>query len=257
MPIWQVVSSISAQHHVVAFAKFEVAMALCIDASNWPSFGRLTIPWPAPGVPNHIACFEKVSQWLDFLSQFDLHPAVPWPTATKYLRAQKLYAYAWLEFDFVKAGELMALAALEGALRDCYGRKAVAVRAEHKDRGEPMLAELMTYVIENDGLTDRIFPFSQRYRQRPEERVVEALYESSSDREKRRVSTKAVKRSPSVSMVAPPITLATIRNGLAHGELLEGWPWAGLLEIVKDLIEYAYRARITEVSANPDLLRFP
>lgn len=232
-------------------------MVLSVDASHWPTSGRLTIPWPAPGVPNHIACFESANQWLGFLHQFDLHPAVPWPTATKYLRAQKLYAYAWLEFDFVKAGEMMALAALEGALRDCYGRKVIAVRAENKGRGEPMLAEFMTYMIEHDGLTDRTFPFSQRYRQRPKERVVEALYESSVDREKRRIRTKAAKRSPSASIVVSPITLATIRNGLAHGEPLEGWPWAGLLEIVKDLIEYAYRARIAEVRANPDLLRCP
>ena len=35
--------------------------------------------------------------------------------------------------------------------------------------------------------------------------------------------------------------LSHIRNDLAHGAPLDGFPWSGLLELVRDLIDYAYR----------------
>lgn len=39
-------------------------------------------------------------------------------------------------------------------------------------------------------------------------------------------------------------SLAAIRNLQAHGDPFEGLPWAGLLEFVRDLIEWAYRGMI-------------
>jgi hypothetical protein len=36
-------------------------------------------------------------------------------------------------------------------------------------------------------------------------------------------------------------SLWDIRNDLAHGAPLNELPWAGLLELVRDLINYAYR----------------
>lgn len=36
-------------------------------------------------------------------------------------------------------------------------------------------------------------------------------------------------------------SLADIRNSAAHGDPFDGMPWAGMLELVRDLIEYAYR----------------
>jgi hypothetical protein len=36
-------------------------------------------------------------------------------------------------------------------------------------------------------------------------------------------------------------TLADIRNDAAHGYSFDGFPWTGLMELVRDLIEYAYR----------------
>ena len=44
-------------------------------------------------------------------------------------------------------------------------------------------------------------------------------------------------------------TLANIRNNLAHGYPFHGLPWSGLLEVVNNLIEYAYRDVILEHSA--------
>ena len=222
-------------------------MDMCIDASHWPARGSFAVPWPVPGVPNQIQSFEEAETWLAFLRRLNLHDAVPLPTATKYLRAKKLYAYAWLEYDFIKAAELVALSALEGALSDRYGRAAMKVRKNGNDRKEPMLAELMSYMIEHDGLPDDIFLFALRYRQRKEEKVVSALYEPDASRQVRNAAVKASAKDPSIFPPPEPMTLATIRNGLAHGAPLEGWPWGGLLEIIKDLIEYAYRERIAEL----------
>ena len=39
-------------------------------------------------------------------------------------RRRKLYALAWQEFDLIKAGELVALSALELAPRDRYAARA-------------------------------------------------------------------------------------------------------------------------------------
>jgi hypothetical protein len=40
--------------------------------------------------------------------------------------------------------------------------------------------------------------------------------------------------------------LAGIRNSQAHGYPFDGFPWAGLLELTRDLIEYVYRGMIAE-----------
>jgi hypothetical protein len=61
--------------------------------------------------------------------------------AAKFESAQKLYVLAWLDFDLIKAGELIALTALELALTDRYAgnesprrMKLVAKKAENEKR---------------------------------------------------------------------------------------------------------------------------
>ncbi|HUN56987.1 MAG TPA: hypothetical protein VMU41_02645 [Candidatus Binataceae bacterium] len=44
-------------------------------------------------------------------------------------------------------------------------------------------------------------------------------------------------------------TLAGIRNSLAHGEPFDGLPWGSLLELIRDLVEYAYRDRSQGIEA--------
>jgi hypothetical protein len=235
-------------------------MPLEIDTSHWPIRPLpLTIAWPTAAHPAYPHSFATKDEWLAFIGNFNLHPAIPLPTALKFARAQKLYAYAWLETDFVKAGELVALATLEGALRDCYGRSVVTLRIAKATKrlshgcviktGEriklqrmPMLAELMSYMALHDDLTDEVFAFSQRYAST----VVGALFETDSARELRNEAAKRAVENPSRFAPDEPITLATIRNGLAHADAFEGWPWSGLLELIKDLIEYAYRERIDQ-----------
>ncbi|MFC5742913.1 hypothetical protein [Dyella tabacisoli] len=233
-------------------------MSLVIDTSHWPVCNTpLQVVWPVPGNPAHLHSFHRITDWLEFLRELDLHAAIPVPTASKYERAQKLCAYTWLESDFSKAYELVALAALEGALLDCYGRKVIEFRkCKVKQQGKdfvkissteklklakpPMFAELMSYLVEEDGLTDERLAFAQRY-QAP---AVRFLYETEAARLKRNADARKAIEDPSQLAADEPIVLATIRNRLAHGDSIEGWPWGGLLELIRDLIEYAYRERI-------------
>jgi len=74
-------------------------------------------------------------------------------------------------------------------------------------------ADLLSFIVAKDGLTDAKLPMIQRYG----DSVVPLLIGE---------------RQPS---------LADIRNSSAHGDPFDGWPWSGMLELVRDLIEYAYR----------------
>lgn len=91
-----------------------------------------------------------------------------------------------------------------------------------------MLHELLEYLVDGDGLTDAQLPFTQRYGGS----IVPVLH-----REGRRALNGANTARP---------TLAEVRNSLAHGDPFDGLPWSGLLELVRDLIEYAYRFHLQE-----------
>ena len=168
--------------------------------------GPITLPWPVPGNPGGFLSFSEAAQWQKFCLSLGLNFVIPEIVAAKFRRAQKLYFLAWIDFDLIKAGELVALTALELALRDRYGDKV-------KDRrGNMPFAALLKYLI-HDGLTDDQVPMVRRYCGS----IVPLLNGD---------------RTPS---------LAGIRNRQAHGDPFDGFPVSGLLELVRDLIEYAYR----------------
>jgi hypothetical protein len=79
--------------------------------------------------------------------------------------------------------------------------------------GNKHLAALLKHLVEKDGLTDDRVPMVRRYGGT----VVTRL-------------TGDVKPS-----------LSEIRNSLAHGYPFDALPWSGLLELIRDLIEYVYR----------------
>ncbi|MFK2891691.1 hypothetical protein ISS98_11200 [Dyella flagellata] len=195
-------------------------MGLSLDVSAWPAQeGPLVVPWTEPGNPAHFHAFSMAEDWLAFVHSFNLSPSIPQTVALKYLRAQKLYAFAWFDCDLIKAGELVALSALERALKENYEGKL-------KKSG---LAAWVEYMAEHDGLTDKVLPIALRCGQP----VVQYLYETDA-------AIEARKKMGALE----PNTLARIRNGLAHGDPFDGLSWPGLLEIVRDLIEYAYRRRL-------------
>ena len=196
------------------------SVILPLDRSDDP----LVLPWPSPGNPGGFISFSTVTEWRQFILRLSLHSAIPEFVSDRYHRAQRAYFWAWINFDFIKLGELAALASLEHALRERY-----AFKIGHTGRVE--FPKLLKYLVEKDGLSDDKLPIVQKYGGA----VVVNLYEPDEAR-KARVGTPRKALIP-----VPPMTLVEIRNRAAHADPFDTTPWAGLLEVVRDLIEYAYR----------------
>ncbi|WP_158898749.1 hypothetical protein [Burkholderia sp. L27(2015)] len=188
----------------------------------------LLIPWPVPGNMGGFIQFERADQWHMFVRSFDIDCRVPDPIRLKYARAQKLYLLGWIDADLIKVGELIALSALELATRDCYGQRLQESLEKKRARkpskpvkaNKPLeikFADLLEYMVIGDGLTDAQMPMVARYGGS----VVGQL-------------TGATKP-----------TLAQRRNAMAHGDPFDNSVVGGLLELVHDLIVFAYRRTLT------------
>jgi len=183
--------------------------------------GPLHFHWPMPGNLGAVVSFVDASQWRKFVLSLGVHPSLPEIVKLKFYRAQKLYFLGWLDIDLVKAGELAALVALELALKDRYLSKIQAsLRASGKKPPPIMLHHLLIHMVKEDGLTNEKLPIFQRTGGNPIARILGDAKPS----------------------------LADIRNSLAHGDPFDGAPQAGLLEMVRDLIDFAYREWIEEWS---------
>jgi hypothetical protein len=170
----------------------------------------LTLSWPMDGIPAGWLLIKTPQAWREFVLSLGLPGDIPEIVSAKYRRAQMLYFLAWLYPDLIKAGELVGLTTLELALRDCYGGKV-----KGRGRNKPDFAALLQY-MPKDGLTDDKIPMVQRS------------------------GGTAI---GFVTGESKP-SLAQRRNLLAHGDPFDGFPCGGLLELVRDLIVYAYRERI-------------
>jgi hypothetical protein len=187
-----------------------------------PRSEPLVLPWPAVGNLGAFRSFASAAEWKACIGDVSLRPQVPLIVTAKYARAQKLYLVGWLDADFIKAGELVALTALELALNDRYGGivpargkpKKIDPNKPPKDQGKNF-SDMLDHIVTGDGLTDDQLPSVQKYGGS----IVELI--------KRGGTTKP--------------SLADIRNELAHGAPFGGMPKSGLLEVVRDLIHYAYR----------------
>ena len=191
-----------------------------------PRSEPLVIAWPADGVRQTFLRFDKNEEWRAFIGSLGIHPAIPAIVATKFARAQMLYLLGWIDFSLVKAGELAALVALELTVTDRYASAFPKPRRKPKHNpGDlelkvwtPSLAAMLRHMVEVDGLGDADIPMVVRC-------GGTAIGQLTGD-------------------MHP--TLAERRNALAHGDPFEGLPAAGLLELVRDLINYAYRDYIAE-----------
>lgn len=168
----------------------------------------LVIPWPVPGVLGAFLSFEHAEDWHAFILELDLDARIPLMTRTKFARSLRLLYLAWIDFDLIKASELVAMAALEFALKDRYaggGRP-------------PAFSKLVEAMVLIDGLTDAQLPMIARCGGSAVGRITGAVRPS----------------------------LREIRNALAHGDPFDGLPHAGLIELVRDLIQFAYRSYLNE-----------
>ena len=172
---------------------------------------------PTPGNPGGFLQFEKAADWRHFVEGLGIDARIPDIVRAKFGRAQALYTLGWVDSSVVKAGELAALIALELAVMDRYGGRI--------SKGKRSFAALLKFMVVSDGLTDAQIPM-----------VV-------------RCGGTAIGQ---LTGAARP-TLAERRNTLAHGDPFEGLPTGGLLELVRDLINFVYRDYIAE-AASPGVL---
>jgi len=169
----------------------------------------LFLAWPAGGQAGGFLTFDQPEAWRAFVDSLGIHPLIPVIVQAKFARAQTLYLLGWIDMGLIKAGELAALIALELALADRYGGAI---------KKKTSFAALLKHMVLVDGLTDADIPM-----------VV-------------RCNGTAIGQL--IGDVRP--TLAERRNSIAHGDPFEGLPTGGLLELARDLINYAYRDYIAE-----------
>jgi hypothetical protein len=170
------------------------------------------LAWPTQGNAGGFIQFEKASDWRAFVESLGIDPRIPEIVRAKFARAQTLYLLGWADFSVIKAGELAALIALELALMDRYGGRPT--------KNKRSFAALLKHMVEVDGLTDAQIPMVVRS-------GGTALGQLTGD-------------------TRP--TLAERRNALAHGDPFDGLPTGGLLELARDLINFAYRHYIAEAA---------
>lgn len=192
----------------------------------------LLLPWPSSGTPGGFLQFDTADQWRAFIAGLGLDPLIPLIVRAKYARAQKLYLLGWIDLDLVKAGELVALTALELALNDRYGGEVKPIPRKRVDPSSPgaLMAPpprrsfnaLLKHMVAKDGLTDDQIPMIIR------------------------CGGTAIGQ---LTGTTKP-TLADRRNALAHGDPFDGLPTGGLLELVRDLIGFAYRHYLAEAGGS-------
>jgi hypothetical protein len=127
----------------------------------------------------------------------------------------------------MKAGELIAFTALELALTSRYGNELFPERertiggVKTKYRIPHHFANYLKHMVKKDGLTNDQLPCARKYGGTVIGFVTGESKPSLSER----------------------------RNQAAHGDPFGGgWPSSGTLELIRDLIEYAYRDRIAASS---------
>lgn len=197
--------------------------------------GPRVIPWPMRGNLGGFRSFDTFDDWRAFWLSFELSHGIPRYVLGGFERAQKLFLLAWVDFDLASAGELVAFTILEYALKDRYlgkerERRRAAVEAKAKSAGRPVarrekewterisFQDLLRYMVEQDGLTDEKVGLVRR-----SGGTVQQLLMGDRD--------------PSLS---------DMRNNRAHGNPFGSGLEAGLLELIRDLTDYAYRDMIVQ-----------
>lgn len=203
-----------------------------IDAAAGTLGGPRWLPWPIPGNPGGSMEFQSYEDWRTLFLGFELHRSVPDIVKKKFDRALKLHLLGWIDMDIVKAGELVGWTALELALTDVYKhriveqRRADAAVTGKKASGSVTLAHMLAHMEEADGLTDEKIQLVQR------------------------TGGSVIGRIRGKTRPA----LNNLRNDAAHGYPYDGLLQSGLIELLRDLIEYAYRDRIAfDKSLNTDI----
>jgi len=173
----------------------------------------LTPAWPATGYAAACLHFDRAVAWRGVIAALGIDRRTPEITQQKLARAQALYLLGSINFSLIKAGELAALIALELAVMDCYGGELLKRKCG--------FAALLKHMVIADWLTDSDIPMV--------------------------VHGGGTAIGQLVGDVHP--TFPKRRNTLAHGDPFHGLPTVGLLELVRDLIDYSYSDCIAEAAS--------
>jgi hypothetical protein len=164
----------------------------------------LILPGPVLGNPVAIRQFSTLDQWRDYVAGLRLNGNPPEAVERAYEHMLRVLLLAWFDAAVIKLAELAALARLESA---------IAIRYNKKFRG---LEKALEHLVEHGGVTDA---------------ALRTFQESGGSI----VANLLRKKNGELGS-----GLSQIRNRLAHGDPFETMPWAGLFEIVRDLIDFMY-----------------
>jgi hypothetical protein len=127
----------------------------------------MAIPWP--GEASGIRTFANFAEWCEAIGALGLCKVIPEIVRAKFERARKLYVLGWIDIDLIKAGELVALTALELTVRDRYGGKLFRFKPTQfagnktKSREPALFSEYLKFMVARDGLTDAAVPMVRKY----------------------------------------------------------------------------------------------
>ncbi|MES1973324.1 MAG: hypothetical protein V4472_12775 [Pseudomonadota bacterium] len=177
--------------------------------------------------------FDDPRAWRTFVESLSLDVRIPDIVRLKFERAQKLFLLGWLDTDLLKGAELVALTTLELALKDRFGAVVPPIPTKKIDPSSPeaMMAPpprhsfkaLLRYLVDVEGLTDNDLPVILR------------------------CGGTAIGQ---LTGTMTP-TLDERRNAMAHGDPFDGTPTSGLVELVRDMIMFAYRHYLAEIAETP------
>ena len=167
----------------------------------------LVLPAPEPGNPSALRQFTTIAQWHAYLNDLHLSGDSPGVLRRDYDYVLRVLSLAWWDSSVIKLAELAALARLE-----------VAIAMRYPEKKFRSLEAALRHLVKHSGMTSADL---RSYGECGGATVENLLKDKSS---------------------SPGSSLSEIRNRLTHGDQIEtmSWSWAGLFEVVRDLIDFMY-----------------
>jgi hypothetical protein len=200
----------------------------------------LQIISPKRGNPTAIFQFTNIEDWRQYVRGLRPRSDIPEIFRRKHDHVLQILFLAWLDSTVIKLAELGALATLEAIIKGRYPKQ--------KFKG---LAHALEYLVKCAGVTDEALPIYQETGVHVVQNIlgsIKACQDKDCKVQAAKVSGKNLKQCLKKlkgddckgKYVGSDPGLSEIRNRLAHGDPFESMPWAGLFEVVRDLIDFMY-----------------
>ena len=160
---------------------------------------------PIQNNPVGITYFTNIEQWRLYVVSLQFKGVAPEQIRAKHEHVLRVLFLSWLDAAVIKTAEMAVLATLEAAIKMRYPETEI-----------PTLEKALKHLIKHSKVTDNDLPVVRQ----SGGTVVKNLLRTSKD--------------------GSGSGLSEIRNRLAHGDPLEFTPWAGLFEVVRDLVDFMY-----------------